>query len=355
MPKHVLVINPGSTSTKISIYKDEEVFLEKKIIHPTTEIQKYKVIIDQYEFRKAMILDFIRENNFSLATLDAICGRGGILRPLESGTYLVNKKMVDELRFTPRGEHASNLGAVIAWEIAQPLGIPAYTVDPVVVDEMDEIARISGMPLIQRKSTFHALNHKAIARQVARDLGRAYSDLSLIVVHLGGGVSVGAHYKGRIIDVNDALDGDGPMSPERSGSVPLGALYKMCFSGKFTLEEIIKMNYGKGGLVAYLGSSEAPEIVKRIKADDSYAKLIYDAMIYQIAKEIGAAATIFSGDVDAIVLTGGMGQEPYLVSHLTEKIKFIAEVLVYPGENEMLSLAQGALRVLNNLEEPKLY
>ena len=355
MAKKVLVINPGSTSTKISIYLDEVVLLEKKIIHPTELIQKYRTIAEQYDFRKQMILDFLYESKFDLTSLDAVCGRGGILRPLASGTYLINEKMVNELLYNPRGEHASNLGSILAWEIAKPLTIPAFTVDPVVVDEMAPIARISGMPIIERRSTFHALNHKAIARKAAKDLNIAYSELNMIVVHLGGGVSVGAHYKGRVIDVNDALEGDGPMSPERSGTVPLGPLYRMCFSGKYTLEEITKMNHGKGGLVAYLGSNDAREIVKRIEGNDEYSKLIYEAMIYQIAKEIGACATIFYGKVDAIILTGGMAQEPYLVKELTNRVSFIAKVLVYPGEDEMLSLAQGALRVLNKQESPQIY
>ncbi|MDD4212543.1 MAG: butyrate kinase, partial [Bacilli bacterium] len=319
------------------------------------EIQSFKTVASQFEFRKQMILDFLNENKFDMKLLDAICGRGGINRPLASGTYLVNDLMIHELKEAIRGEHASNLGSILASEIANPLGIPAYTVDPVVVDEMEDIARISGMPLIQRQSIFHALNHKAIARRVSRDVGKRYEDLNLLLVHMGGGISIGVHRKGRVIDVNDALDGDGPMSPERSGTVPLGPLYKMCFSGKYSLQEITRMNYGKGGLVAYLGSSDAREVVKRIEAGDKYAKLVYDAMIYQIAKEIGAASTVLCGEVDYIILTGGLAYEPYLTTELPKRIKFIAPILIYPGENEMLSLAQGAMRVLNGQEIPKNY
>lgn len=355
MGKYILVINPGSTSTKIAVYCDETIVIERKISHTPEEILQYPSIIAQYDFRKQLIIDCLNDHNFDLKKLDAVCGRGGMLRPLQSGTYLVNQKMIEDLSEGKYGQHASNLGAVIASKIAEELNIPAFIVDPVAVDEMEDIARISGMPLIERRSVFHALNHKAIARQVAKDLGRRYEELNLVVVHLGGGISVAAHRMGRVIDVNDALEGDGPMSPERSGTVPLGPLYKMCFSGKYTLDEIKRMNYGKGGLVAYLGTNDAREVVKRIEAGDHYAKLVYDAMIYQIAKEVGACSTVLKGDLDYIVLTGGLAYENYLVSQLTERIKFIAEVLVYPGENELLSLAQGALRVLNNEESAKIY
>lgn len=355
MCKYILTINPGSTSTKIAIFKNEELLFQEKISHSTDIIQKYNSVLEQTSFRKDVIIDTIKRHNFDLKTLNAICGRGGMLRPLQSGTYLVNESMVDDLKNARYGGHASNLGAIISSEIANELDIPAFIVDPVSVDEFEPIARISGMPLIKRSSFFHALNQKAIARQVAKDHQKKYEDLNLVVAHLGGGISVAAHYKGRVIDVNDGLDGDGPMSPERSGSVPLGPLYKMCFSGNYTLDQIKRMNYGQGGLVAYLGTNDAREVVERIENGDEEAKLIYEAMIYQIAKEIGACSTIFKGDVDFIVLTGGLAYETYLVSHLIERIKFIATVLVYPGENELLSLALGALRVLNNEEIAKNY
>ncbi|MFA6627119.1 MAG: butyrate kinase [Bacilli bacterium] len=355
MSKYVLVINPGSTSTKIAVYRDEEPILEKTIIHPTAQIQQFKIISSQHTFRKQMILDFLEEHQFDIHQLDAVCGRGGILRPLTSGTYIINDLMIKELKLALRGEHACNLGAIIADEIAQSLNIPAYTVDPVVVDEMEDIARISGMPIIERQSIFHALNHKAIARRACHDVAKRYEDLNLIIVHMGGGISVAAHRHGRVVDVNDSLDGDGPMSPERSGTVPMGPLYKMCFSGQYTLDEVIKMNHGKGGLVAYLGSADAREIVKRIHEGDMYAKLIYDAMIYQIGKEIGAVSTIFCGAVDYIILTGGLAHDEYVTTQLKKCTQFIAPVLIYPGENELLSLAQGAMRVLNHQETPKNY
>lgn len=353
--KYVLVINPGSTSTKIAVFEDENVVFESKISHTTEEINSYPNIASQFEFRKNLIVDTIKQQGFDINKLSAVCGRGGLLKPIKSGTYVVNDEMVKDLTEAKRGEHASNLGGLIARELATELHIPSFIVDPVAVDEMEDIARISGMPEIERPSLFHALNQKAIARQVARDKGKIYEEMNLIIAHLGGGISVGAHQKGRVIDVNNALDGDGPMSPERSGSVPLGPLYKMCFSGNYTLADIKRKNYGQGGLVAYLGTNNASEVAARIKNGDEKAALVYDAMGYQIAKEIGAYATVLKGQIDYIVLTGGIAYEPLMVSKITERVNFIAEVLVYPGENELLSLAQGALRVLNNEEDAQTY
>ncbi len=355
MGKYILVINPGSTSTKIALFEDEATLFEVKISHSTEEIQAFPSVASQYEFRKDLIVKAINENNFPLEKLDAVCGRGGMLRSLESGTYVVNDEMIRDLNEAKRGEHASNLGGLIAYNIAKDLGIPAYIVDPVAVDEMADIARISGMANIERQCIFHALNHKAIARQVAKDLGKKYEELNLVIAHLGGGISVAVHNKGRVIDVNNALDGDGPMSPERSGTVPLGPLYKLCFSGNYTLRDIKSMNYGKGGLVSYLGTNNAVEVVERIKNGDEKAKLVYNAMAYQIAKEIGACTTILCGKIDYIVLTGGLAHESYIVSKITERTEFLAKVLVYPGENELLSLALGALRVLNKEEDAKIY
>ncbi|MDD4077979.1 MAG: butyrate kinase, partial [Bacilli bacterium] len=245
--KYILVINPGSLTTKIAVYLNTEPLFTAKINHPLLEISHFPSIISQLEYRLNLVLKKIEEHQFDLKLLSAVCGRGGMLPPLESGTYLINQEMLDFLINANRGEHASNLGVIIAYQIASDLGVPAYTVDPVSVDEMDSLARISGMPLIERQSLFHALNQKAIGRQVAADQGKDYCDLNLIITHIGGGISVAAHRRGRIIDVNNGLDGDGPMSPERSGTVPLGPLYKMCFSGQYTLSEIKKMNYGQIG------------------------------------------------------------------------------------------------------------
>lgn len=355
MKHFILVINPGSTSTKIAIYENETPIIEETISHSSATILSFPSVYSQLDYRKNAILSAIAKHNFNINKLTCICGRGGMLKPLKSGTYLINEEMVNDLKNAKYGEHASNLGTVIAYNLGTELNIPAYTVNPVSVDEMEDIARISGMPLIVRESFFHALNHKAIGKRVAKDYNRQYEDMNLIIVHLGGGISIGAHRRGQVIDVNESLEGDGPMTPERSGSVPLGQLYKMCFSGTYTLEDIKKMNHGQGGLAGYLGTNDAREVVARIKEGDEYAKLIYDAMIYQIAKEIGAYATVLYGEVDFIVLTGGLAFGEYLVSHLIERIKFIARVLVYPGENEMLSLAIGALQVLNNQEQVKIY
>ncbi len=355
MNKKILAINPGSTSTKIAVFDADECVFKHTIRHSTKTINQYKRIIDQYDFRKEAILETLADKNIEASDLAAVVGRGGMLKPIESGTYAVNEAMVDYMKKAPRGEHASNLGCVIAYEIANKHQIPSFIVDPVAVDEMDDIARVTGMPEIQRASLFHALNQKAVALKAAKDLGKSYQDLRLIVAHLGGGISVGIHQYGRVIDVNNALDGDGPMSPERSGSVPLGPLYKMCFSGKYTLDEIKRKNYGKGGLVAHLGTNDGFEIAKRIEEGDEKTLFIFKAMCYQIAKEIGSGGAVLAGEVDAIILTGGLAYDQLLVDEITKRTQFIAPVMVYPGEDEMESLALGALRVLNKEENAKTY
>ncbi len=351
----ILAINPGSTSTKIAIYHDQELFIKKSIRHNTEIIQSFSKIYDQYDFRKQAILDTLKELNISIDYFDAIVGRGGMLKPIKGGTYTVNQEMIDYIKQAPRGEHASNLGCVIAKDLADRIKVPAFIVDPVAVDEMDDIARFTGMPEIKRQSLFHALNQKAVALKASKELNKEYHDVNLIIAHLGGGISVGAHQNGRVIDVNNALDGDGPMSPERSGCVPIGPLYKMVFSGKYTLEEIKRKNYGKGGLVAHLGTNDGIEINKRIEAGDHHAKFMVDVMCYQIAKEIGSCATVLKGNVDAIVITGGLAYDEYIVNYIKERVDFISPVLVFPGEDEMESLAFGALRVLNNIEKAKIY
>ena len=351
----ILAINPGSTSTKIAIYKDEELVYKKSIRHSTEIIQSFDRVFDQYNFRKEAILDTLKEADITIDSFDAIVGRGGLLKPIEGGTYLVNNEMIEFVEKAPRGEHASNLGCVIAKDLADPLNIPAYIVDPVAVDEMNDIARFTGMPHIKRQSLFHALNQKAVALKASKLVGKDYTDLNLIVAHLGGGISVGAHEKGLVIDVNNALDGDGPMSPERSGSVPLGPLYKMALSGEYTLKEIQRMNYGNGGLVAYLGTNDGLEINKRIEEGDQDAKFMVQVMCYQIAKEIGSCATVLKGNIDAIVLTGGLAYDDFIMEEIKDRVSFISKVLVFPGEDEMESLAFGGLRVLRNVEEHKVY
>ncbi len=355
MPYLILAINPGSTSTKLAIYEDEICIFKVSVKHDAIVISKFEHVVDQYEFRMESILEELKKSNIDLSKLSAVVGRGGMLKPILGGTYHVNDEMIDYVKHAVRGEHASNLGCMIAKTIADLYQLKAFIVDPVAVDEMEDIARYTGMPEIKRDSLFHALNQKAVALKASKDLNKTYQDLNLIVAHLGGGISVGVHQKGRVIDVNNALDGDGPMSPERSGSVPLGPLYKMVFSGKYTLKEIQRKNYGQGGLVAYLGTNDGYEIQKRIEAGDEKAKFIYEVMCYQIAKEIGSCATVLKGNVDAIILTGGLAYDKLAMSWIKERVDFIANVMVYPGEDEMEALAMGGLRVLKGEEEAKTY
>lgn len=351
----ILIINPGSTSTKIGIFDNEISVFEKTIRHDAKVINSFSAIIDQYEFRKNTILETLDKAGINISKLSAVCGRGGLLRPIEGGTYKVNDAMLADLRSGFSGHHASNLGGIIAYEIASGLNIPSFIVDPVVVDELDLIARISGFALIERKSIFHALNQKAVARRVAKELGKNYNELNLIVTHMGGGITVGVHKEGRVIDVNNGLHGDGPFSPERAGTVPAGDLISICFSGEYYREEIMKMLVGKGGLVGYLGTNDAVEVEKRIEAGDKKAKMVYDAMAYQVAKEIGSASTVLSGKVDAIILTGGLAYGKGFVKTITDRINWIADVIVHPGENELQALAEGALRVLRGEEKVKVY
>jgi len=351
----VLVINPGSTSTKIAVFDDENSLLEKTIRHSADELKGFKSIIDQYDFRVKVIEDVLKENNFNLEDFDAFVGRGGLLHPIESGTYRVNEDMIKDLKECRYGEHASNLGAIIAYSLAQKVNKSAYIVDPVVVDEMDKLARYSGLKGIERKSIWHALNQKAVARRAAKDLGKSYNEANLIVVHLGGGISVAAHKKGRTVDVNNALNGDGPFAPERAGGLPTISLVDLCMSGKYTYEEMKKLLAGKGGLVSHLGTNNAIEVEQMINKGDEYARLVYEAMAYQVAKTIGEMATVLKGHVDAIVLTGGIANSQMLVNWIKERVSFIAPVLVYPGEDEMRALLEGALRVLRGEEKEKIY
>ncbi|WP_313770630.1 butyrate kinase [Bacillus sp. S/N-304-OC-R1] len=351
----ILVINPGSTSTKIGVFDNDISILEKTIRHDLEVINSYENIIDQYEFRKNVILETLDIEGINISKLNAVCGRGGLLRPIEGGTYPVNEAMLKDLRDGYAGQHASNLGGIIAYEIAAALNIPSYIVDPVVVDELAPIARISGFSLIERKSIFHALNQKAVARRAAKELGKKYEDLNLIITHMGGGITVGAHQKGKVIDVNNGLHGEGPFSPERAGTVPVGDLVSLCYSGSYYREEIMRKIVGQGGLVGYLGTNDALKVEEMIKNGDDYAKLIYSAMAYQVAKEIGAASAVLSGKVDAIVITGGLAYGKDFVKEISDRINWIADVIVQPGENELQALAEGALRVLRGEETEKEY
>lgn len=351
----ILVINPGSTSTKIGVFDNDQVVFEKTLRHDSEQINQFPSIIEQYDFRKQMILETLDHEGMNISKLDAVVGRGGLLRPIEGGTYTVNEVMLEDLRKGFAGEHASNLGGIIANEIANGLNIPAFIVDPVVVDELQDLARVSGVAKIERRSVFHALNQKAVARRVAKEMGKNYEESRFIVTHMGGGITVGVHENGRVIDVNNGLHGDGPFSPERAGTVPAGDLVSLCFSGRYYMDEIMKMLVGKGGLVGYLGTNDAVEVEKRIANGDREAKQIYDAMAYQIAKEIGAASAVLSGKVDAIILTGGLAYGKDFVNEIVERVEWIADVNVQPGENELQALAQGALRVLNGEEIAKEY
>lgn len=350
-----LIINPGSTSTKIGVFEDETLLFEETLRHSTEEIAQFDSIVAQKDFRKDVIAKVLAENNFDIKTLDVVVGRGGLLKPIPGGTYTVTDELVKDLVEAKRGEHASNLGGILAKDFADELGIPAYIVDPVVVDELQDVARLSGHPELPRTSIFHALNQKAVAKRYAKEHGKKYEDLNLIVVHMGGGVSVGAHLNGRIVDVNNALDGEGAFSPERAGGVPSGDLVKMCFSGKYTQQEVTKKLVGNGGFNAYIGSNDARDLEKLVQEGDEHAKLVQDAFHQQVAKDIGAMSTVLCGKVDQIILTGGIAYSKHTCAELEKRAGFIAPFTVYPGEDELLALAQGALRVMNGEEEPMTY
>ncbi|MBN1114668.1 MAG: butyrate kinase [Oligoflexia bacterium] len=349
----ILVINPGSTSTKVAVYKNEKEIIQKTLRHDAREFSAFENIAAQYGFRESVIFDFLKENNITADDFNAVVGRGGLLTSMEGGTYRVSRQMCDFLMAARGGEHASNLGAVIAKPIADKIGVDAYIVDPVVVDEMEPVSRISGHPLFVRRSVFHALNQKAVARLAAAKLKKKYEECNFVVAHLGGGISVGVHKKGRVVDVNNALDGEGPFSPERSGTLPSGQLASLCFSGKYNESQVFDIIRGKGGLVGYLGTNDLEVVDERIKNGDNKAKLALEAMIYQVAKEIGACAVALRGNIDRIIITGGISFNKSIVSKIKEYIDFIAPVEVYPGEEELLSLALGCLRVLNFEENAK--
>lgn len=343
----ILAINPGSTSTKIAVYNGTEQLFLKNLKHSAEELAPFAKIADQYEFRKEIILKEVSDADFNLKEFKVIIGRGGLIKPVSSGVLEINEMMLEDLRQGREGQHASNLGGLIAYDIAQGIpGAKAVIADPVVVDELCDFARISGHPLMPRKSVFHALNQKAIARRYAKEVNKKYEELNLIGVHLGGGISVAAHQNGKVIDVNQALDGDGPFSPERSGTLPVNELIKICFSGKYTEQEIKKMVVGAGGYVAYLGTNDAYQVECKAKEGDKKFEFIQEAMAYQISKEVGAMSTVLKGKVDAIFLTGGIAYSKPFVELLKERIEYIAPVHVYPGEDEMGALALNALMLI---------
>ncbi|MGN0432778.1 MAG: butyrate kinase [Lachnospiraceae bacterium] len=350
-----LIINPGSTSTKIGVFEDENLLFEENLRHSTEEISQYASIVDQKDFRKKIITDLLTEKNFDIKSLNVVVGRGGMLKPIPGGTYAVTDALLEDLRIGKQGQHASNLGGILAREIGDEIGVPSYIVDPVVVDELQDVARYSGVPELPRTSVFHALNQKAVAKRYAKESGKAYESLRLIVVHMGGGVSVGAHINGRIVDVFNALDGDGAFSPERAGAVPSGALIKMCFSGKYTEKEVYSKIVGKGGFNAYLGTNDMRQVNKMVEEGDAKAKEVREAFMYQVAKDMGSMACVLEGKVDQIIVTGGIAYNETVVNYLKEKAGWIAPFTVYPGEDELLALAQGALRVMNGEEKAMEY
>ncbi|MCE1198763.1 MAG: butyrate kinase [Marinilabiliales bacterium] len=352
----ILVVNPGSTTTKIAIYENTICIFLKTLHHSLEDLAAFPTIADQYEFRKNAILKQLEMEAIPLEEVHVVIGRGGLTYPLESGVYQVNELMVKHCREGVMGMHASNLGSMIAFDIAaEHPGMLALIADPVVTDEMDGIARVSGHPLFTRRSIFHALNQKAVARQHAMKVGKSYEDLDLIVVHLGGGISVGVHQHGRVIDVNNALDGEGPFSPERSGSLPVGDIVRLCFSGDYTFNQVMSMISGQGGMVAYLGTNDAREVEIAVKKGDEQATFYHEAMAYQISKYIGEMSTVLKGRIDGILITGGIAFDKKMMSLIRERVEFIAPVSVYAGQDELKALAMNALMVARGEVEPRVY
>ncbi len=352
----ILAINPGSTSTKIAVFENETSIFEKNIKHSAEELAQFATIIEQNDFRKEVIHEVLKENNIDISTITAVIGRGGLVKPIPSGIYEVNDLLKEHLTVGYSGQHASNLGGLIADNIAKSLGIDkAFIADPVVVDELQPLARLAGHPNFERRSIFHALNQKAIAKTYAKENGKNYNEINLIVAHLGGGISVGAHRMGQVVDVNQALDGEGPFSPERSGTLPMNQVVDVCFSGDYTKDEVKKMIVGAGGYVAYFGTNDAYKIEKDAEAGDEKSILVQNAMSYQVAKAIGEAAAVLEGKVDAILITGGIAYGKPVVDMIKKHISWIAPVAVYAGEDEMQALAMNAYLALTNQQEVKIY
>ena len=354
--KVIFVINPGSTSTKVALFHSNDVVFLKNIRHAAEDLEKFSNINEQFSFRKETIVKELEDANIDILSIEAVVARGGLVKPIPSGVYAVNERLIEDLMKGIQGQHASNLGGLIAADLVKDIpGARAFIADPVVVDELEPVARYTGLPEITKRSIFHALNHKAIGRMHAAAIGKKYEELNLIIVHLGGGISVGAHRKGKVIDVNQALDGDGPFSPERTGTLPVGDLVRLCYSGRYTEAEMMKKIVGKGGFVAYLGTNNAHEVEVRAAEGDEMAKNVQEAMAYQVAKEIGAMAVVLEGKVDAILITGGIAYSKGFVEYLKNKISFLALVEVYAGEDEMRALAMNGLLVLQGDVEPKQY
>ena len=350
----ILAINPGATSTKIAVYEEEALLFKKTVEHSVQDLERFSRVFDQYQYRLDLVLEALKDENVNLETLAAIVGRGGLLKPLAGGTYSVNEKMVEDLKKAERGEHASNLGAVMASNLANKLNVPAFIVDPVSVDEMEPVARISGLADIQRLSLSHALNMKAVARKVAKEMDKKYEEVNFVVVHLGTGVSVTPHKNGKMIDVNNAK-AEGPFSPDRCGGLPADQLVKLCFSGKYSFDELKEMLSSKGGFYSYFGTKDAREVEAMALEGNEEANIVLDALAYQVSKEIGAMAAVLEGNVDRIILTGGIAYSKRIVGDIIRRVKFIAPVEIIPGEEELESLSFGALRVIRGEEEAATY
>ena len=351
----IMAVNPGSTSTKFGVYDDETCLFSKTVRYDAESLAKYASIIDQKELRSKNIMEYLETVGFDFSSLDAIVGMGGVINPIESGVYTINEAMLADCRTERAMMHVSCLGAIIASEIAKPLALPSFIVDPVVVYEMDPITKLTGIPGIERINVFHALNQKAVARRVAAEMGTTYEKSRFVIAHMGGGCTVGAHRYGRAVDVSDGLSGEGPFTPERSGAIPAMPIIEMCFSGKYTKEQMKKMMVGKGGVMAHLGTIDITEVLKRIDAGDEYAALVLDSMVYQTAKEIGAMVVALESEVDAIIITGGLAYSQRVTDAIKKRVEKLAPVRIFPGEDEIWALAGGALRVLRGTEEAREY
>ncbi len=350
-----LVINPGSTSTKVAIFEELELLCAETLRHDSKKLQKYEEIADQIPLRMKVITNFIKRNKIKLEELDYFIGRGGLVKPLKSGIYQVNDEMVNDLLNCTYGEHASNLGGVLAKRLADQFDKQAFIADPVVVDEMSSVAKISGLNGISRRAIWHALNQKAVGRKYAKSVNKKYDNMNLIIAHLGGGISVGLHKRGRVTDVNNALDGDGPFTPERTGGLPVSGVYELAFSGQYSLEQIKKLNHGFGGLVSYLGTNDAEKVGEMISEGHILAKRIMKAMVYQIAKEIGSLYAVTRGNLDAIIITGGLAYNQDVVQPLLEYLDHLGTIVVYPGEDELEALNMNVYNMVYNNQELKKY
>lgn len=351
----ILAINPGSTSTKVAVFKNETPICDEVIRHPQEKLREYKAVYQQEEFRTGYVLDMLKKHNISPSNLSAVVGRGGITHGLCAGTYPINEKMIEDLKKPRAAVHPSCLGGIMAYRLGKTYGIPAFVVDPSVVDEREPIALFSGLKGLKRPCVFHALNSRAMARKAAKELGIEYHENCFVVAHMGGGITVSAHKCGRVVDVSDGVDGEGPFTPERTGALPLRQVIEICFSGKYSMEGMLKLFSKQGGMISYLGTNDLKEVDRRIDEGDEEAKKVVDAMAYQVSKEIGAMSTVLEGQTKAIILTGGLAYSKRFTSLISRRVSFLSKVFVYPGEEEMLALCQGVLRVLRKEEEPKTF